>query len=279
LIAKQKTFDEANLALSHAVSETAQDKLLSDIAGDNGFAAAEIQSIRNKIVQYQRERDALTTGDSQKSAAIDELAQTMGLPAPAPEPKAAPLPRALMGPKEEEEAQKAQDNMDFFTPITVEVSASSEKKHSSTEASSLSFGASASYGLFSASVSHEQSESHTKATAELANAAVKISMEVMRVDITRPWFRPELFYDDDLVCGPQVKISPGFGRLRALMDGDLNVGTKEQIEAELASYSILPLFPTCEFTHISKWTYADVLHSLHRRMQRRSRDIWQHFQP
>ncbi|KAH6903984.1 hypothetical protein BKA70DRAFT_583764 [Coprinopsis sp. MPI-PUGE-AT-0042] len=51
-------------------------------------------------------------------------------------------------------------------------SASSEEKHSSTEASSLSFGASASYGLFSASASHEQSESHSKTKAELANDTV-----------------------------------------------------------------------------------------------------------
>ena len=95
---------------------------------------------------------------------------------------------------------------DYFTPITVEVTSSSESKNSSSSASSMSFGASGSYGwFFTASVNHESSEAHSQATQELADAAVKISFECMRVDITRPWLRPELFYDDDLVCGPQVK--------------------------------------------------------------------------
>ena len=76
---------------------------------------------------------------------------------------------------------------------------------SSSSASSMSFGASGSYGFFTAGVDHESSEAHSQATQELAEAAVKISFECMRVDITRPWLRPELFYDDDLVCGPQVK--------------------------------------------------------------------------
>lgn len=95
----------------------------------------------------------------------------------------------------------------------MEVSASSDSKSSVSEASSFSAGASTSYGFFglgiglelSAEGSHNEESAHSQAMSELVNSSVRISFQCMRVDITRPWLRPELFYDEDLVPGTGVK--------------------------------------------------------------------------
>ncbi|EJF57272.1 hypothetical protein DICSQDRAFT_129594 [Dichomitus squalens LYAD-421 SS1] len=224
----QSAYDDANLAKLHMDGRKAQEKLLDDLAGDEGFAAVEIQRHKRTIEEYTRARAALMNQTGAKSAEIEKIATSVGIPAAMPDPTAV----------------AAVESPDYFTPITVEVTSTSESKSSSSSASSMSFGASGSYGLFfTGSVSHESSEAHSEATQELANAAVKISFECMRVDITRPWLRPELFYDDDLQS--LIRISPGFGRLRALMDSDpqLNM-TEGQIASELAGYSIFPVFPT-----------------------------------
>ncbi|TBU51421.1 hypothetical protein BD310DRAFT_953282 [Dichomitus squalens] len=208
----QSAYDDANLAKLHM----------------DGLAAVEIQRHKRTIEEYTRARAALMNQTGAKSAEIEKIATSVGIPAAMPDPTAV----------------AAVESPDYFTPITVEVTSTSESKSSSSSASSMSFGASGSYGLFfTGSVSHESSEAHSEATQELANAAVKISFECMRVDITRPWLRPELFYDDDLQS--LIRISPGFGRLRALMDSDpqLNM-TEGQIASELAGYSIFPVFPT-----------------------------------
>ncbi|CAE6473609.1 unnamed protein product [Rhizoctonia solani] len=117
-------------------------------------------------------------------------------------------------------SEGAKAGPDFFTPITVEVTSSSETKRTEESATSFSAGASA--------------------MSELAESSVKISFECMRVDITRPWLRPELFYDEELVPGPGVLISPGFARLGALMEGKVPA---EQAEKELQDYSVFPLYP------------------------------------
>ena len=68
---------------------------------------------------------------------------------------------------------------DFFTPITCEITSSSEESKTKESASSLSFGASASYGgglwNVSASVSHSQSDAHSEAMKELVSSSVKVS--------------------------------------------------------------------------------------------------------
>ena len=187
--AAQAAYDDANLAKLHLDGRKAQQQLLADISGDEGFAATEIERHKRTITEYTEARKELMDQAGSKPAEVEKISTDVGIPEPMPDPTTVTTVEAP----------------DYFTPITVEVTSSSESNNSSSSASSMSFGASASYGLFSASVDHESSEAHSQATQELAEAAVKISFECMRVDITRPWLRPELFYDDDLVCGPQVK--------------------------------------------------------------------------
>lgn len=97
---------------------------------------------------------------------------------------------------------KNDGQQDYFIPITVEVSATSDV--SSSEQHSLSVQASAglSWGLFGASGSGSHESTSSKAEAKMANSDVKVSFECMRVDITRSWLRPELFYDEDLRAAP-----------------------------------------------------------------------------
>ncbi|TBU31906.1 hypothetical protein BD311DRAFT_804364 [Dichomitus squalens] len=225
----QSEFDDATLAKLQMDQRKAQEKLLDNISGDNGFAQKEIERYKRTIEEYTNARNALMTQTGAQSAEIEDAATDVGIPRPMPDPM----------------AHTATDPPDYFTPITAEVMASTESTNSSTSTYSMSFGASVSWGLFSSGADFESSQAYSQAMQELASAGVKISFECMRVDITRPWMRPELFYDDELICRPETKISPGFGTLRALMDGDpvLNL-SNTQIASQLALYNIFPLFPT-----------------------------------
>ncbi|KAJ6590302.1 hypothetical protein B0H10DRAFT_1961122 [Mycena sp. CBHHK59/15] len=111
-----------------------------------------------------------------------------------------------LGQEEGEELEHCSKNLACLEFQPTDPTAGKFKYLDVTEASSLSFGAPASYGAglwsVNASVNHSQSEAHAEAMSELPNAAVKISFECMRVDIGRAWLRPELFYDEDLVLGP-----------------------------------------------------------------------------
>ncbi|KAG6834904.1 hypothetical protein H0H93_006541 [Arthromyces matolae] len=78
----------------------------------------------------------------------------------------------------------------------------------------------------------------------MAKNSCKITFECMRVDISRNWLRSELFYDADLTTGPDEFISPGFGRLRDLMEGQEPGADPEAIERELDRYSTFPMYPT-----------------------------------
>ena len=72
----------------------------------------------------------------------------------------------------------------------------------------------------------------------------------MRVDITRPWLRADLFYDDELTVTPGNFISPGPIRMAALMDPDSSkdpsVGNERQRQDELQRYGMFPMYPTGE---------------------------------
>ncbi|KIJ39755.1 hypothetical protein M422DRAFT_257348 [Sphaerobolus stellatus SS14] len=185
------------------------------------------------IKQYEKEWDALLNGGQKpQDKALEGLAESMGIPKALPDPTLAPPP-----------AQKPLE--DFFTPITVELSSSSETTATQTSASTFSAGATASWGIASVSASVDHSEAHTSAMKELVSSNVKVSFECMRVDITRPWLRPELFYDEDLVPGPGINwvitetFTLSFTRLRELMESQ---GPNAQ--SELAMYSTFPLYPT-----------------------------------
>ncbi|KAG8692605.1 hypothetical protein FRC09_011082 [Ceratobasidium sp. 395] len=167
-----------------------QHELYASMKNDESYVAAQIKSNGSIIESYTKKREELL-----KEA--QPAATTSG----------------------SEVAPKIQKSLqDFFTPISVEVSSTSETNRSEVKSANVSFGASASYGWFGASVSGQHSESHSNAMKDLSNSSVKISFECMRVDIIRPWLRAELFYDEDLIPGPQVNISPGFGTLKQLME-------------------------------------------------------------
>ncbi|KAJ6449890.1 hypothetical protein C8R45DRAFT_1128617 [Mycena sanguinolenta] len=209
----------------------------ANFKGD-GFAKTQIEANEKLIKTYSDEKAPLLkqsgTGTG-ASLAIRELLDNMGIPHALPDPTV-PLP-------------KEKPDEDYFTPITIEISSTSDTKSSKREASSLSFDASASYGAgpwsVNASVNHSQSEASAEAVSELANAAVKVSFECMRVDITRPWLRPELFYDEDLVLGPGgPHLSPGFSKLAQLLEGTWKSENGQKLEDELNRYSIFPMFPT-----------------------------------
>ncbi|KIJ24132.1 hypothetical protein M422DRAFT_275151 [Sphaerobolus stellatus SS14] len=223
----QRSYDKFNLARLTSENKNAENKLFSEIVKDNGIIGREITNNEALIKQYEKERDALLNGGQKpQDQALEGLAESMGIPKALPDPTLAPPP-----------AQKPLE--DFFTPITVELSSSSETTATQTSASTFSAGATASWGITSVSASVDHSEAHTSAMKELVSSNVKVSFECIRVDITRPWLRPELFYDEDLVPGPGIKISPGFTRLRELMESQA-----PNAQSELAMYSTFPLYPT-----------------------------------
>jgi flagellar motor switch/type III secretory pathway protein FliN len=187
-------YDKVKLTVLNSESREAQNNMFADISKeDGGFVKTQIDDNDKLIKEYTAakadllKQSGISTG---ASVVIQELSDNMGIPHALPDPT----------------ASQEKTNEDYFTPITVEISSTSDTQSSKQEASSLSFGASASYGAgpwsVNASVNHSQSEAHAEAMSELANAAVKISFECMRVDIGRAWLRPELFYDEDLVLGP-----------------------------------------------------------------------------
>lgn len=219
----QKKHDEAKLAKLSFDNKNAHNQLLKGIKS-GGFAQTQIEANKALIKDYMKKLEQPPDTPGSQNNAVEEVAEDVGIP------RRRPLP---------DSTQTAQQP-DFFTPITVEVSASSDTKRSETSATSFSAGGSAGWGLSSVSASVSHSEAHSEASSELANSGVKVSFECMRVDINRPWLRPELFYDEDLVPGPDVKISPGFGRLRQLME---TPNPTAEMESELAMYSTFPLYP------------------------------------
>ncbi|KAJ7023568.1 hypothetical protein C8F04DRAFT_1304770 [Mycena alexandri] len=218
-------YDKVKLTVLSSESREAQNHMFAEISKEDGGFYSDAKADLLK-------QSGTVTG---ASVVIQELSDDMGIPQALPDPIA---------------SQERTDE-DYFTPITVEISSISDTKSSKQEASSLSFGASVSYGAglwsVNASVNHSQSEAHAEAMSELANTAVKISFECMRVDIGRVWLRPELFYDEDLVLGPSgPHLSPGFSKLAALLEGTWKseADAGQQPKDELSRYSTFPMFPT-----------------------------------
>ncbi|KIJ29622.1 hypothetical protein M422DRAFT_268967 [Sphaerobolus stellatus SS14] len=223
----QRSYDKFNLARLTSENKNAENKLFSEIVKDSGIIGREITNSEALIKQYEKERDDLHNGHQKpQDKALEGLAESMGIPKALPDPTLAPPP-----------AQKPLE--DFFTLITAELSLSSETTATQTSTSTFSAGATASWGNASVSASVDHFEAHTSAMKELVGSNVKVSFECMHVDITRPWLRPELFYDEDLVLGPGIKISPGFTRLRELMESQV-----PNAQSELAMHGTFPLYPT-----------------------------------
>jgi len=196
LLRAEENYHKFKMARLTSESKAAQNTLIDDITKkDGGSIQAQINTNLQKIAELTKgmQEEMVKSGKSAEGGVIDQISADAG------------IPRALPDPQQLQVDPNAGKLTDPFTPISVEISASSDSKTTSTTASSFSFGVSASYGLLSVDASGEHSEAHSKATADLANSSVKVSFEVMRVDIQRNWLRPELFYDEDLVPGPGIK--------------------------------------------------------------------------
>ncbi|KAG9094467.1 hypothetical protein FRC06_010779 [Ceratobasidium sp. 370] len=217
----QEEYDKIKLSQLSLANKKAQNELLGDIS--KNFAQEQINTNNGLIKTYKAKIEELAKNTVSKNDAVDAVAGEMGVPKSAPHPA------------------EASPQADFFTPITVEVSASSQTKKSQSSATAFSAGGSATWGLGSVSASVSHSDAHSQASSEMANSEIKVSFECMRVEIKRSWLNSELFYDPDLMPGPGFKISPGFTKLRQLME---NPGTIKNWQAELEAYSTFPLYPT-----------------------------------
>jgi hypothetical protein len=214
----------------------------------------QIKENKKKIDELKAQRTELQNRsgktDVVASTVQDEIADKAGIPRPPP--------RAVDAKKE-----------GSWTSISLDVSSSSSRDAQDSSATAATV--KASYGLgwngVSASVSHQQSQA--SALKEMANATMKISFECMRVDITRPWLRAELFYDHDLrvpektlcvfwytLSGPRQKftfadsISPG-NRLASLIDlthDDYNKISDTDRKTQMDQYDLFPMYPTGETT-------------------------------
>ncbi|GLB33855.1 hypothetical protein LshimejAT787_0107390 [Lyophyllum shimeji] len=224
LAAEEAKVDRDKVQNLTGKNQEATRKLYEKLQGDDGLVTKILEENEKKIKAYTEELQAVLGGTEKGQTIVDEVAKDLGVPRPLPDPAAQPA---------------GSDEEDYFTAITVEISSSGSEEHSDSKATSTSFGASGGWGLFSASVDASHSESAANASAAMAKNACKISFECMRVDISRSWLRPELFYDADLTVGPNEFISPGFGRLRELMES-----TSKSAEQELQRYSTFPLYPT-----------------------------------
>ncbi|KAG6908104.1 hypothetical protein DXG01_006142 [Tephrocybe rancida] len=226
---QEAKLNSANIQGLNSRSTIAQDKLYNNLQGDAGLAATEIKNNEDQIARYEQEREALLSKTSTSSGTlVNEIGDEAGIPKAQPDP----------------EAQRANDEEDYFTAITVEVESASSTESSQSHATSWSYGASASYGWWSASSSGSHSNASSQTESHMAKNSCKISFECMRVDIQRSWLRAELFYDADLTTGPNEFISPGFAQLRDLMEGQQPGATPESIEKDLERYSTFPMYPT-----------------------------------
>lgn len=152
-----------------------------DKAEDN--ISAQIVHNEAEIKRLTDERNAKEQSKGKKLAGVivqDELAAKAGIPPEAPPPST----------NASEEGS--------WTSISVVVTSTYSTE--SNESSGKSIQGKVSYwDLFTgASVGGSYQDSHFEAAREMANASMRISFECMRVDINRPWLRPELFSDPDL---------------------------------------------------------------------------------
>ncbi|KAF8311730.1 hypothetical protein DL93DRAFT_2168836 [Clavulina sp. PMI_390] len=99
----------------------------------------------------------------------------------------------------------------YFTHITLSVSQYDESSDSS--ATSVSYGAGASFGLFGGTAGGSHTKSSQDAEDQMAKATVNVDFDVMRVDIGRQWLNSELFYDPDLTTSHAIVVSQGAQKL------------------------------------------------------------------
>ncbi|KAG8688959.1 hypothetical protein FRC09_012650 [Ceratobasidium sp. 395] len=202
----QVKYDEFNVANAMDGSKAARDQTMGKLAKD-GLAKTQIAENQAKIDEHKRKRQDLMRAEQGIEEILKGLETDLGISQDkSSTPSVAPV------------GSNAKSLDDFFTPITVEISASSSEEKVSSNATSAQASVTASGLLWHASASANLSKVQAAAQKELASADVKVSFECMRVDIHRSWMRPELFYDPDMAPGHGLRISPGPDKLNSFLD-------------------------------------------------------------
>ena len=165
------------------------------------MADAQIEANRTTIKQYVAARTNLLGGRAGNP--MDIVASQLGIAPPLPDPAnktAAPTTP---------DGRPVIDSNDFWTSIAIEVAESYDAAQSRSSERSYSTGGRSLWGLFSLGGSVNHSESSSDTAKQMAHSSVSVKFECMRVDITRPWLRSELFFDSDLAVTPgSLCVSP-----------------------------------------------------------------------
>ena len=165
------------------------------------MADAQIEANRTTIKQYVTARTTLLGG--RIGSPTDAVASQLGIGAPPPDPvnkTAAPTTP---------DGRPVIDANDYWTSIAIEVAESYDAAQSSSSEQSYSTGGRSLWGLFSLGGSVNHSESSSNMAKQMAHSSVSVKFDCMRVDITRPWLRSELFFDSDLGVTPgSLCVSP-----------------------------------------------------------------------
>ncbi|KAF8600740.1 hypothetical protein BDV93DRAFT_425680, partial [Ceratobasidium sp. AG-I] len=222
----QNDYDQAKAANDTLLLRNNQKSILKKALEKDQFVESQITQNNKLIDQYKGEQNG---NQHLQFAALQSFAAG-----------AEPY-KDLAGyliPRDTETKSKSPPAADYFTSISVEISKSSDSHEGSNSAVSASLGLSAAGVLWKASVSAAHSQTHSKVINELSSCSVKISFDCMRVDITRSWLRPEIFVDDQLTTMEGVTISPGYSRLRDIIEGK-----GENLSSELSKYAAFPFYP------------------------------------
>ena len=169
------------------LSDAARDTQIQVFASKCKLLTDQQKANEAKITEYEAQRKKLQDGSGPGTSVAadfqDKYADKAGIPRDVPRPPTA------TGEKNE---------ADYWTSISTKVSSSFSHEETEVQSTSWSTGGSVGWGWFSAGASASHSDSHSNVSKQMANSSVKISFDCMRVDITRPWLRGELFYDHDL---------------------------------------------------------------------------------
>ena len=155
----------------------------------------QIKANEDQITEYRERRDQLRKGAGPNYKAI-----AAGLQGGVADEAGVPRASLFKPPNTE-----GNGDSDFWTSISITVKSNYSHEATETQSTSWSAGGSVGWGLWSVSASASHSASHSNALKQMGEAEVNVSFECMRVDITRPWLRGELFYDHDLkVIGKEL---------------------------------------------------------------------------
>ncbi|KAK1224579.1 hypothetical protein PQX77_012517 [Marasmius sp. AFHP31] len=215
-----------------------------DLGADTGVLHQRQQANTELIKQYVEARQRLMQKSSD-GGFIDVVAKEMGIGGGRPDPEAPVLPGTQLNNGKLVNGKPVRSAADFFTTISLDVNEASSSEKSSLDADSSEKSDSEishnNWWWKTVEASAQQLGAHSSIQRSMSKSSCKISFECMRVDITRPWMRPELFYDTDLTVPVGQFISPGAFDLKELMEGKKS---QEKFEEEMRLFNTFPMYPT-----------------------------------